>query len=222
MIENKITETIESSSYECSMSVDCAVFGFQENTLKLLLVKRSIAPFKDFWLLPGGLMAEGQTMEESVNKVLYHLTGINDIHHQQIKCYSDVNRHPKKRVVTTCFYALIKPENHPIVPKNHISDIQWHPVNEPLPNLAFDHKQLVEDAIAILKQNLKRKLVFGELLPQFFTLKELQDLYESILNEKFDRRNFRKKMMQMDLLVSTGKKKIGAKGGPELFTLKKI
>ncbi|SIR11306.1 NUDIX hydrolase [Maribacter ulvicola] len=220
MTVRPISPTIKESSYECSMTVDCAVFGFHENQLKILLVKRSIQPFKNRWLLPGGIMEEGQTLVESVDFVLHQLTGITNLHKQQVKTYSDVNRHPTKRVVTVCYYALVKPENHPVIPKNHISEVKWHAINESLPKLAFDHSTLLNDALDALKSNLRDKLIFGELLPEMFTLKELQDLYENILGEELDRRNFRRKIHQMNLLELTGNKKIGVQGGPSLYRLK--
>ena len=164
-------------------------------------------------------MSQGQTLEESVNKVLFNLTGIDNIHQEQVKCYSAVERHPVKRVVTVCFYALIKPENHPILAKNYVSEVKWFSLNE-LPRMAIDHNRLATDALFKLQDNLKQKLIFGELLAKKFTLKELQDLYESILNEKLDRRNFRKKIKQMDLLLKTKEKKVGVKGGPSLYTIK--
>lgn len=171
-------------------------------------------------MLPGGMMSEGLTLEESVSKVLYGLTGIHDVHQEQVKFYSSVDRHPIKRVVTACFYALVKPENHPVIAKNYVSDVVWYSLSD-LPDLGFDHNQLVVDALAKLRENLKQNLIFGELLPEKFTLKELQDLYESILNETLDRRNFRKKILQMGLLQPTNEKKAGVKGGPELYAIKK-
>ncbi|MBR06775.1 MAG: NUDIX hydrolase [Rickettsiales bacterium] len=218
-LETLVT-TVKPTSYECTITVDCAIFGFQDNELKILLVKRSVEPFKDFWMLPGGMMTEGMTMEESVSNVLNGLTGISNVHIEQVKCYSDVDRHPVKRVVTVCFYALVKPENHPVIAKNYVSDVVWHSVNE-IPILGFDHNSLAVDALAKLRQNLKENLIFGELLPEKFTLKELQDLYESILDESLDRRNFRKKILQTDLLLATNEKKAGVKGGPELYSIKK-
>ena len=218
-LETLVT-TVKPTSYECTITVECAIFGFQDNELKILLVKRSVEPFKDYWMLPGGMMTEGMTMEESVSNVLYGLTGINNVHIEQVKCYSDVDRHPVKRVVTVCFYALVKPENHPVIAKNYVSDVVWHSVNE-IPKLGFDHNTLAVDALAKLRQNLKENLIFGELLPEKFTLKELQDLYESILDESLDRRNFRKKILQTDLLLATNEKKAGVKGGPELYSIKK-
>ncbi len=206
-------------SYECTIAVECCVFGFQENELKILLVKRSIEPFKDHWMLPGGAMGEGQTLAESVNDVLDNLTGITEISLEQVASYSAVDRHPVKRVVSVSFYALVKPENYPVIPRNYISDIKWYGLNE-LPKLGFDHHLILEDALEKVRDNLREHLVFGELLPDRFTLTELQDLYESILGEAFDRRNFRKKILQMNILEPTRQKKSGVKGGPILFKRK--
>lgn len=206
-------------SYECTIAVECCVFGFQENKLKILLVKRSIDPFKDCWVLPGGAMSEGKTLSESVSKVLDNLTGIKKISLEQVACYSNVERHPIKRVVSVSYYALVKPENYPVIPKNYISDIKWYEINE-VPKLGFDHDQLLADGLKKLRENLRQHLVFGELLSDRFTLTELQELYENILGEQLDRRNFRKKILQMDLLEATNEKKAGVKGGPALYQLK--
>ncbi len=206
-------------SYECTIAVECCVFGFQENVLKILLVKRSIDPFKDCWVLPGGAMNEGKTLTESVGEVLDNLTGIKKIALEQVACYSEVKRHPIKRVVSVSFYALVKPEDYPVIPKNYISDIQWYDIKE-VPTLGFDHDLLLKDSLRMLQDNLRQDLVFGELLPDLFTLTELQDLYENILEEKLDRRNFRKKILQMDLLHPTNEKKAGVKGGPILYRRK--
>lgn len=206
-------------SYECTIAVECCVFGFQENKLKILLVKRSIDPFKDCWVLPGGAMNNGMTLSDSVSKVLDNLTGIKKISLEQVACYSSVERHPIKRVVSVSYYALVKPENYPVIPKNYISDIKWYEIDE-VPKLGFDHDQLLADGLTKLRENLRQHLVFGELLSDRFTLTELQELYENILGEQLDRRNFRKKILQMDLLEATNEKKVGVKGGPALYQLK--
>ncbi len=210
---------VSADSYECTIAVECAVFGFQDNELKIMLVKRSIEPFKDHWMLPGGAMGEGKTLTESVNDVLDNLTGIDEIKLEQVAAYSEVDRHPVKRVVSISFYGLIKPENHPVIPKNYISDIKWFSLKE-LPILGFDHDIMLEDALEKVRDNLRDHLVFGELLPEKFTLKELQELYENILGESLDRRNFRKKIFQMDILEPTKEKKSGVKGGPILYKRK--
>lgn len=164
-------------------------------------------------------MQEGQTLEEAVSNVLFNLTGIHGIHQEQVKCYSQVERHPVKRVLTVSFYALIKPENHPLIAKNYITQLEWFPINRLPEKLAFDHQTQFEDSLSRLRTNLREKLIFGELLPQKFTLKELQDLYESVLDEKLDRRNFRKKILLLGLLEKTKEKKAGAKGGPDLYRI---
>ena len=214
-----IDTAVSADSYECTIAVECCVFGFQDNVLKIMLVKRSIEPFKDYWLLPGGAMEEGKTLSESVYQVLNSLTGIDKIPIEQVASYGELNRHPVKRVVSVSFYALVKPENYPVIPKSYISDIQWFALDD-LPKLGFDHDRLLKDALKKLRENLRESLVFGELLPDRFTLKELQELYENILGETLDRRNFRKKILQMDILEQTNEKKTGVKGGPILFKRK--
>lgn len=163
-------------------------------------------------------MDEGNTLEDAVNFVLFSLTGIMDVHHQQVKTYSAVDRHPVKRVVTVSHYALVKPENHPVIAKNYVTEISWFPLTN-LPPLGFDHAQIIQDAFQKLRSNLEEKLTFGELLPKLFTLKELQDLYESILGESVDRRNFRKKILQSGLIEPTEEKKAGVQGGPLLYQM---
>ncbi|NQZ77415.1 MAG: NUDIX hydrolase [Ekhidna sp.] len=209
--------SISEESYECSFTVDCAVFGFQEGVLKLLLVQKGIDAFKGYWLLPGGPMQENQTAEQAVENILHLLTGLKNVHQQQVHCYSSVDRHPVKRVVTICFYGIIKPENHPIVSEKH-DDVKWFRIDE-LPKLGFDHDTLANDALNKLKSNVEEKLILGELLPEKFTLTELQELYESLMDQKLDRRNFRRKILQKGLLKKSGEKKTGVKGGPELFEL---
>ena len=211
---------VNANSYEATITVDCVVFGFQDNVLKVLLVRRTIQPFMGSWMLPGGIMDEGQSLNEAINHVLHNLTGIHDIHQEQVKAYGELDRHPMKRVITVCFYALIKPENHPVIARDYIADIKWFSMGNIPSQLGYDHNMLVQDAWAKLKQNVEKNLGFGELLPNEFTLKELQDLYECILGEKLDRRNFRKKILQLNLLESTMEKKVGVKGGPELYRLK--
>lgn len=215
-----LSTAVSLESYECTIAVECCVFGFQDNVLKILLVKRAIDPFKDHWVLPGGAMNEGKTLTESVEVVLDNLTGIRNMSLEQVACYSNVQRHPIKRVVSVSYYALVKPENYPVIPKNYISDIRWFEIDA-VSKLGFDHKQLLSDSLLKLQENLRQNLVFGELLPDLFTLKELQELYESILGEKLDRRNFRKKILQMDVLVPTNEKKMGVKGGPVLYRKRK-
>jgi 8-oxo-dGTP diphosphatase len=211
---------VRPDSFECSITADIAVFGYVENSLKILLTKRSVGDFRNHWLLPGGVMESNETPEDCANKVLFALTGVRDIHFEQVRIYGDLDRHPLKRVLTVCFYALIKPENHPITLKENVERIDWFEIGDIPQNLGFDHKRLIGDAHLYLKSNLKDKLIVGELLPKKFTLAELQNLYENILDVHLDKRNFRKRIFQMDILENTGEKKTGVKGGPLLYRYK--
>ena len=213
---------VKQGSYELSITADVALFGFLDGTLKVLLTKRSVGQLKDCWLLPGGVMETDETAEECASKVLWHLTGIRDVHIEQVQTYTSLNRHSVKRVATIAFYALIKPEGHPVERKMNVTEIKWFPLNELPKNTGFDHETIIQDAHKLLKRNLKGQLIFGELLPEYFTLNELQALYESILEVHFDRRNFRKKILQLDVIESTGQVKKGVKGGPLLYRRVKL
>ena len=211
---------IQKDSFEASITADVCLFGFINGTLKILFLKREVGSLKDYWLLPGGAMNGTETVEDCANKVLRYLIGVEDVHMTQLKVYSAVNRHPLKRVLTVSFYALIQPENHPMEQKQNVTEIKWFSLDKLPKKIGFDHLEIIKDAYSSLKLNLKNSLIFGELLPVKFTLLELQTLYESILEEKLDRRNFRKKILQMDILENTGIVKKGVKGGPFLFKRK--
>ncbi|MEW2921617.1 NUDIX domain-containing protein [Muricauda sp. ANG21] len=211
---------VKQDSFECSVTADITVFGYVGGKLKILLIKRSFGYYKNHWHIPGGVMEEGETIEDCAEKVLFTLTGFKDIHFQQVKTYTDLDRHPLKRVITICFYALIKPENHPLTLKGNVTSIDWFDIDKLPDKFAYDHEKLINEAYSFLRNNLKHKLIVGELLPRKFTMHELQSLYEDILDVKLDRRNFRKQILQMDVLENTGKKKKGVQGGPFLYKLK--
>ena len=204
-------------SYTISITADVALFGFLDGKLKVLLTKRSVGELKNCWLLPGGVMEANETADQCAAKVLLCITGIKDVHIEQVYTYTALNRHPVKRVATIGFYALIQPENHPVEQKLGVTEIKWYELDSLPEDTGFDHKTIVRDAHGLLKHNLETQLIFGELLPKYFTLNELQILYESILQVKLDRRNFRKKIIQLGIIASTGRIKRGVKGGPLLY-----
>ncbi|MEO0731284.1 MAG: NUDIX domain-containing protein [Bacteroidota bacterium] len=203
-------------SYEVTMTVDCAIFGYADGELKILLAKRAIEPFKDQWMLPGGTLQEDMTLEDTAHLVLKHLVDVSDVYISQIGTYSDVNRHPVKRVVTTGYYALVKPENHAIVARNYVSEVMWLPLSQ-VTELGFDHKRILDDALAILRERVEDYSIVNELLEEKFTLKELQDLHEIIGGKKLDRRNFRRKLENLNYVKATNEKKAGVQGGPSLY-----
>ncbi len=223
---NKMKEKLENiqvqiNSFECSVTTDIAVFAFIDGELKILLMQRTVGEFIDSWMLPGGVMEFDENLDDSAKKVLLAYTGFKNIHFKQVKTYSDINRHPLKRVLTVSFYALIKPENHPIIQSQDVTSITWFSIENLPKKIGFDHKKIIADTHVFLKNNLRDRLVVGELLPEKFTMNELQVLYESILEVKLDKRNFRKRIFQMEILKNTGEIKPGIKGGPILFTLQK-
>ncbi|MEO0571198.1 MAG: NUDIX domain-containing protein [Bacteroidota bacterium] len=211
---------VRADSFECSVTTDIAVFGYVDGKLQILLTKRSVGNFTNHWMLPGGVMEIEETLEDCANKVLFALTGFKDIHFEQVRTYAEVNRHPLKRVITISFYALVKPENHPLRLRGNVEEIAWFDMDGIPKNLGFDHAQIIQDSHLFLKTNLKDRLIVGELLPKKFTLSEVQKLYENILGLKLDKRNFRKRIFQMDILENTGEKKEGVKGGPMLYSYK--
>tara|TARA_R110002050_G_scaffold101449_3_gene209674 strand:+ start:7554 stop:8219 length:666 start_codon:yes stop_codon:yes gene_type:complete len=221
MVEDLNNIQVQADSFECSVTTDISVFAFIDGKLKILLTQRTIGNFIDSWMLPGGVMESNENLDNSAEKVLFAYTGFKNIHFEQVKAYSAIDRHPLKRVLTVSFYALIKPENHPIIQGENVSNIKWFGVKKLPKNLGFDHEKIISDSHIYLKNNLRDRLVVGELLPEKFTMNELQILYESILEEKLDKRNFRKRIFQMEILKNTGEIKPGIKGGPTLFTLQK-
>lgn len=205
------------TSFECTITADVSLFGFNDGKLKILLTKRTVGNNECCWLLPGGVMENEETLEQCAAKVLTYLTGIENVHMEQVKSYSKLNRHKIKRVVTVSFYALIQPENHPIEQKVSVTETKWFDLKALPMDIGFDHEKIMSDAYSLLKQNLRQHLLFGELLPEAFTLNQLQTLYEVVLDEQFDKRNFRKKFFQLKILKNTGEIKKGVKGGPYLY-----
>lgn len=211
---------VTTQSSAATHTVDCIVFGFSEGVLRVLLVHRHIDPYAESWVLPGGAMTADDSLEETARRVMSELVGVSDLHLQQVKTYSKPDRHPVRRVVTTSFYALVKPEHHRPHAVGYLSDARWTALDE-VPQLGFDHGQLLRDAHDRLIMHLRSRPLAFDLLPTLLTLSEAQQLYEEILNEKLDRRNFRRKLLTYDFLVETDKKRAGVKGGPTLFRVDK-
>lgn len=201
-------------------TVDCIVFGFAAGELCVLLVRRAVEPFAGAWVLPGGAMGETESLEETARRVLLELVGVREVYLRQVATYSQPDRHPVRRVVTTTYYALVKPENHAPVARAYLSEVRWMSLAE-VPKLGFDHDRLLADAHFRLTQHLRTRPLAFDLLPERFTLSEAQQLYEEILGEPLDRRNFRRKIATYDFLIETDKKRIGVKGGPLLYRIDK-
>jgi len=183
-----------------SLTVDVVVFGLDEGDLKALLIQRDLAPFQGRWALPGGFVRIDETLEEAAKRELQEETGVGNVYLEQLYTIGELNRDPRERVVTVAYYALVNLSDHRIKATTDARDAAWFAVND-LPKLAFDHDRIVDLALTRLKGKVRYQPIGFELLPRRFTLSQLQRLYETVLERPLDKRNFRKKILSMDLLI---------------------
>lgn len=186
------------------LSIDCVIFGFTDE-LKVLLVKHGEGISKGKWALPGGWITYDESLDAAANRILYLLTGVNNLFLEQLKAFGSVDRFPTKRVVTVGYYTLIKDTDYDVVAGYTASDVQWFSLNE-VPELPYDHDEILTYALDQLKSRVKQEPIGFNLLPEKFTLLQLQNLYESILQIKLDKPNFRRKILGMKLIVDLGEK----------------
>lgn len=191
------------------VTVDNVVFGFDGETIKVLLIKRGIEPFKNSWALPGGFVQQNESVDEAARRELHEEANIDNIYLEQLYTFGDVNRDPRSRVVSVAYYALVRIEQFNIGARTDAIDVAWYSLND-LPALAFDHSSIIDIATKRLTGKIRYQPIGFDLLPQKFTLTQLQSLYEAILGTTIDKRNFRRKIISMDILkplkeVETGK-----------------
>jgi 8-oxo-dGTP diphosphatase len=190
------------------IALDCIIFGFDEGELKLLLIKRNFEPAKGQWSLIGEFMKEDESLNEAAHRILLNLTGLNNVYMSQLYSHGDLERDPGARVISVSYYALINIQNHDAqLVKDNFA--HWRPLSK-IPPLIFDHGKMVEMALKRLRKEAKVKPVGFELLPQKFTLPQLQALYEAIYSKPLDKRNFRKNMLSMGLLEKLDEKEKGS------------
>ncbi|MFM6975624.1 MAG: NUDIX hydrolase [Sphingobacteriaceae bacterium] len=197
-------------SFESIFTTDCVIFGFDQGELKILLIERNEEPFKDWFALPGYLVKEDESIDEGAARILYELTSLKDIFMEQFHTFGDVHRHPKGRVITVAYYAMLRlngsKELKPVT--SYAKRAFWHPVSN-LPKLAFDHSEIFSKALQKIKRKITYRPIAFELLPEKFTLTQLQMLYEVVLDKKLDKRNFRKKMLNFGILKELNEKQKG-------------
>lgn len=186
------------------LAVDCIIFGFDSGELKILLIKRDFEPQKGKWSLMGGFLKRSENLDQAADRILQHLTGISEVYMEQLYAFSKVDRDPVERTLSTAYYALIDIDGHNERLSSQFS-AEWFKVSE-LPELIFDHQEMVNKAIRRLRRRAISKPIGFELLPEKFTMKQLQKLYEAILNEKLDKRNFINKVNAMKVLVKLDEK----------------
>jgi 8-oxo-dGTP diphosphatase len=182
------------------ISVDCVIFGFDGNELKVLMIRSDMEQFEGRWSLLGDLVHRNEDLDEAAYRILKERTGMSDVYLEQVRTFGDVNRHPAARVVTIAYCSLINIQQHRL--EKHDNELQWLKVSMGLA-MAFDHQRILTACHEWLQKRVQEHPLGFSLLPQKFSLRELQNLYESILEVKLDRRNFRKKFFSMDLLEDT-------------------
>lgn len=187
--------------FQFGLSIDCMVFGYEQGSLKVLLIERGVQPYSGAKALPGDLVYPNEEIEVAAQRILSDLTGLDNVFLKQTKTYGKVDRHPIGRVVTIGYYSLIDISRYDPQPFTWATNVFWKDVAD-IPSLAFDHNQILQDGLTALRREVKRRPVGFELLPEKFTLGELQALYEALLNERYDKANFRKRFLSMNLLHS--------------------
>ncbi len=183
------------------ISVDCVIFGFDENELKVLLIKSDLKNFEGKWSLLGDLIGSRETLDDAAYRILRERTGMDDVYLEQVKSFGEVDRHPAARIITVAYCSLINVQQHQI--KKMDNELHWHRVKH-IKEMAFDHKKILDTCYEWLQKRIQEHPLGFSLLPKKFSLRELQNLYEAILGVNLDRRNFRKKFFSMDLLEDTG------------------
>jgi 8-oxo-dGTP diphosphatase len=182
-----------------ALATDCAIFGFDGGELKLLLLKREKEPFENTWALPGGFVYMDETAEAAAKRILLEKAGIKEVFIEQLYTFSGIDRDPRERVVSVSHFALVNKSQFELIAGRDTIQAAWHPISE-LPELGFDHGEIVALAIERLKGKMRYQPIGFELLDAKFTLSQLQLLYEAILQAPIDKRNFRKKILGMGLL----------------------
>ena len=196
-----------------AVTTDCIVFGFDGTGLNILLIKRGIEPYKDCWAFPGGFLNMDETAEEGALRELHEETGIEEIYVEQLQAFTKVDRDPRERVITIAFTAFVRQEDYGYVKGgDDAKEAKWFSINE-LPPLAFDHDEILKIALERLRNKIRLEPIAFHLLNKTFTMTQVQSIYEAVLEQKYDRRNFHKKMTALGYIIPTGDKQT-ANGRP--------
>lgn len=198
------------------VSVDCIIFGLNRGRLSVLLARRGFEPEKGKWSLMGGFVRQDENLNDAAMRVLRQLTGLSDIFMEQVGAFGEINRDPGDRVISVAYYALINFDEHDR-DRVMLHDARWVDLAE-LPELSFDHPAMIEKALSMLRRKFSTEPIGFNLLPRLFTLSQLQALYESVLGEPLDKRNFRKRVADMACIEITDQiDKTGSRRGAALY-----
>ena len=203
-----------------SVTVDIIVFTINNNDLKILLIKRGLDPFKNIWAIPGGFARIDESLELAAKRELEEETGVKEVYLEQLYTFGDVNRDPRGRVITVSYMALVKSDEIHLNAQTDAADAKWFSISK-IPKLAFDHNKILEYALKRLKWKFEYTTVAFSLLPEKFTLTQLQELYETVFQKKLDKRNFRKKILSLNILEEEEIMTEVSHRPPQLYSLKK-
>jgi 8-oxo-dGTP diphosphatase len=205
--------------FNIAISVDCVIFGYEDKELKVLMIKSDLEEFSGLNSLLGDLVRPDEDLDEASYRILKKRTGLDDVYLEQVHAFGGISRHPSGRVITVAYFSLIDIKHHQLQLNDH--ELRWHSLND-IKKLAFDHKLILDTCLEQLKNTVMEKPVVFNLLPEKFSLRELQELYEAILGVELDRRNFRKKIAIKDWLIDIDEMEVNLSHRPgKLYSVKK-
>jgi 8-oxo-dGTP diphosphatase len=207
----KNADTLVQQYPSVPLTVDCVIFGFEENKLKVLLIRSDLDVYRGKWSLLGDVVRDNEELDDAAYRVLQERTGMGNVYLKQVHTFGGLHRHPGGRVVTVAYASLLNIKHHELrITEN---ELHWHNVRT-VREMAFDHREIIDTCYNWLQKSIQEHPLGFNLLPEKFSLRELQNLYEAILNIELDRRNFRKKFFSMDFLVDTGEYEADVKHRP--------
>lgn len=198
------------------VAVDIVIFTIQKKELRVLLVKRGIEPFAGHFAIPGGFVLDDESLDQAALRELKEETGVGDVYLEQLYSFGDPGRDPRGRVITVAYFALIAADHAALAAGSDAADAAWWPVSK-LPELAFDHRRILDYSLERLRNKLEYTTVGFQLLPKRFSLTELQEVYEAILGKDLDKRNFRRKVALLKILRPTREYRHGGRRPAQLF-----
>ena len=201
------------STPSIKISVDAVVFGYEEGNISILLIQRKYQPFKGKWAIPGGFVGVDESLEEAVERELQEETGITINYLEQLYTFGKPNRDPRGRVISVAYFGLVRPNTFKIYASTDAAQVQWFQINE-LPELSFDHKEILTTAIERLQGKITYQPIGFELLDKKFPFSDLEKLYTTLLGRPIDRRNFRKKIIGLNILDELDEKVSKGSGRP--------
>lgn len=186
-------------SSKMHVSVDCVIFGYNEEDLQVLLMKSDMKEFSGQYSLVGKILNNNQTLHECAQEVLFECTKLSQVQLQELGTYSDLGRHPLSRVVTVAYYSLLKISEHKIV-DSKMRGLEWVSLKK-ITGLAFDHERILKDSLTTLRTKMEKGPIGLELMPEKFTIHQLQKMYESVFDSKIDKRNFRRRLFSQNIII---------------------